>query len=85
MQKTRRERREKERMNEMAISHPEKIGGFERYEVENAADSLIRAEEIRLQPKLFGVAKKFVIRKRMAAAAVKMTATKLAGERGKIG
>lgn len=57
-----------------------KIDGFERYEVENAADTLIRAEEIRLQPKLFKAARKFVIRKKVAAAAVKLSAAKNAGK-----
>lgn len=57
-----------------------KIDGFDKYEVENAADTLIRAEEIRLQPKLFKVARKFVVRKRIAAAAVKLSAAKNAGK-----
>lgn len=57
-----------------------KIDGFDEYKVMSAADSLIRAEEIKLEPKLFNAAKKFVVRKRMAAAAVKMKATKAAGK-----
>lgn len=67
-------------MDKMVMREPKKIDGFEKYEVENAADALIQAEEIRLQPKLFKVARKFVIRKRMAAAAVKMKATKVASQ-----
>ena len=65
---------------------PKKIAGFEKYEVESAADTLIRAEEIRLQPKLFKAARGLVLRKRVATQMVKMKATqrasKLAGAGG---
>ena len=63
-----------------------KIGGFDKYEVESAADTLIRAEEIRLQPKLFTAVKGLILRKKIATAAVKLKATKVAanlqGEKG---
>ena len=60
------------------IEKPEKIDGFDKYEVERAADVLIQAEEVRLDPKLFKAAAKLVARKRLAAAAVKLKATQAA-------
>ena len=44
----------------------EKIEGIDKYEVEGAADTLVRAEEIKQQPPLLAAAKK-VIAKRLEA------------------
>lgn len=38
----------------------EKIDGIDKYEVENAADTLVRAEEIKRKPKLLAAAKKVI-------------------------
>jgi len=51
-------------------SHSKKIGGFERYEVESAADTLIRAKEIEQDKKLFPLAVKMVKEKADVAMAV---------------
>jgi len=48
-------------MNEEAepmIGKPKKINGFDRWEVESAARTLIEAIEIRKKPKLLALAKK---------------------------
>ena len=50
--------------------HSKKIGGFERYEVESAANTLIRAKEIEMDKKLFPLAVKMVKEKANAALAV---------------
>lgn len=45
-------------METEAMPESKKIDGFERYEVENAARTLMEAIEIRKKPKLFALAKK---------------------------
>jgi len=46
---------------------PKKTGGFEKYEIDSAADSLIRAEEIRADSKLHPLAMRAVKAKAVAA------------------
>jgi len=46
-----------------------KINGFEKYEIESAARTLIEAEEIRRKPKLYVLAKKEVQRQIVAGQA----------------
>lgn len=47
-----------------------KVNGFEKYEIENAARTLIEAKEMENKPKLFTLAKKEVERQAKAAQAV---------------
>lgn len=49
------------------MARPKKINGYDHYEIESAADSLIRAEEIRNNPKLYPLAMKEVQKKAAAA------------------
>ena len=42
----------------MACDHNKKINGFEKYEIESAAEALMRAIKIRKDPKLFPLAQK---------------------------
>jgi len=46
---------------------PKKIGGFDRYEVEGAARTLIEAQEIKAKPKFLAVVIKEVERQALAA------------------
>ena len=45
----------------------EKINGFDKWEVENAAKDLIRSEEIRKKPKFYAAVKKELRRQTEAA------------------
>ena len=60
-----------------------KIDGFEVWEIRNAAESLVRAEEIKMNPKLNKLASKFISEKLLADAAAKAEATKAAAKKGK--
>ena len=42
------------------MAKPEKIDGFDKWEVEGAASTLVEAEIIRLKPKLYAAAQKVV-------------------------
>ena len=59
-------------------SQPKKIGGFEKYEIDSAADTLIRAEEIKADMKLFPLAMKAVKTKATAAEKAASVRKKLA-------
>lgn len=51
----------------METDRPKKIGGFDRYEVEGAARTLIEAQEIKAKPKFLAVVIKEVERQALAA------------------
>ncbi|KKL81114.1 hypothetical protein LCGC14_1998010 [marine sediment metagenome] len=57
----------------------EKIMGLPKWDVESAADTLVKAEEIKLEPKLFKAASSVVRKKKLAIAALRLAATKNAG------
>lgn len=65
------------------IDKPKKIGGFDKWEVEDAARTLIEAQEIKAKPKFFKVvivevqkqaeaAKRAALEKQVAAKLIKM-------------
>lgn len=59
------------------IGNEEKIDGIDRYKVERAADTLIRAKEIELsEPKLHKAAMKYITKKEIAARQVKLDAAR---------
>jgi hypothetical protein len=64
--------------NGTVIDKPKKIDGFDEWEVNNAADTLIRAEEIKANKKLFNAASKVISKKLIAVQAAKLKATKKA-------
>ena len=53
----------------MACNHEKKIGGFDKWEVESAARSLMESIKIRKNPKLFAAAKKEAARQAKLAEA----------------
>lgn len=57
-----------------------KIDGIDKYKVENAADTLIRAEEIKRDKKLLTAARKVINQKLIATQAAKLKATQAAGK-----
>jgi len=62
------------------IDSPKKIGGFDKYDVEEAARTLIRAQEIKAKPKFFAIVVKECEKQAEAAkraALEKQVATKL--------
>lgn len=68
------------------IDRPKKIGGFDKYEVESAARTLIEAQEIKAKPKFLKVVIKEVERQAEAAkraALEKQVAAKLISMKGK--
>ena len=70
-------------MNEetvMAQPKVETIDGIEKYKVENAADTLIRAEEIKQDSKLLKAARGLINKKLIAAQQAKAQATQMAGK-----
>ena len=54
-------------MSAPAHSGPEKLGGFDKYDVESAARTLIEAEEIRRKLKFYKVVKKELAKQAQAA------------------
>jgi len=51
-------------ISKMAV---EKIGGFDKWEVESAARKLIEVEELKKRPKFYAVVKKELLRQAQAA------------------
>ena len=59
----------------------ETIDGIEKYKVEAAAETLIRAEEIKLDKKLLAAARKVINQKYLAASKAKLQATQTAAKK----
>ena len=61
---------------ETAVAKKDLLYGMDKWEVESAADNLIRAEEIKANPKLHKAASKLISDKLIAARAAKLEAAK---------
>ena len=66
-------------MEETMVAEEPKIGGVDKYKVENAADTLVRAEEIKRDKKLLAAARTVINKKLIATQAAKLKATQAAG------
>ncbi len=64
----------------MAQPKIETIDGIDKYKVENAADTLIRAEEIKQDKKLLNAARGLITKKLIATQQAKVKATQAAGK-----
>ena len=61
-----------------------KIDGIQVWDIRNAADTLVRAEEIKANKKLNNLASKFISEKLLADIAAKKTAAEAAAKKTKV-
>ena len=64
----------------LTSSRDKKFQGFDIFEVESAANALVRAETIKMDKKMFAAASKFISQRMIAERLAKLKATEKAGK-----